>query len=127
MRQLISSGSPFEQTMGYSRAIAQGPFCFVSGTTGYDYATMQMPESVAAQAENALNTIEAALSQAGFAMADVIRATYYLTDTAHTDAVIPVLGKFFGQIRPAASLVFCSLMKPDMKIEIEVTAYKGDR
>ena len=125
MRTLISTGSPFEKTMGYSRAVVQGPFCFVSGTTGYDYSKMEMPADVAVQADNALGTIKAALVQAGFELSDVVRATYYLTNPADADAVIPVLGKYFSEIRPAASLVFCSLMKPEMKIEIEVTACKG--
>jgi enamine deaminase RidA (YjgF/YER057c/UK114 family) len=125
MRQLISTGSPFEQTMGYSRAVAQGPFCFVSGTTGYDYSKMAMPEDVAAQAENALKTIEAALTQAGFAMKDVIRANYYISDAAYSDAIVPVLGRYFGDIRPAITLLVAQLMKPEMKIEIDVTAYKG--
>jgi len=124
MRQLISTGSPFEKTMGYSRAVVQGPFCFVSGTTGYDYSKMEMPADVATQAAHALDTISAALGQAGFALSDVVRATYYLTQPEDADAVIPVLGRYFGEIRPAASLVFCRLMKPEMKIEIEVTAYK---
>ena len=124
MKKLISSGSPFEKTMGYSRAVVQGPFCFVSGTTGYDYSKMQMPEDVAMQAANALRTIEGALSQAGFAMSDVVRATYYLADVADADAVIPVLGQTFGEIRPAASLVIAQLMKPEMRVEIEVTACK---
>jgi enamine deaminase RidA (YjgF/YER057c/UK114 family) len=124
MRTLISSGSPFEKAMGYSRAVVQGPFCFVSGTTGYDYSKMQMPEDVATQTANALRTIESALSQAGFAMGDVVRVTYYLADVADADAVIPVLGQTFGEIRPAASLVVAQLMKPEMKIEIEVTACK---
>lgn len=126
MRQLISSGSPFEKTMGYSRAVAQGPFCFVSGTTGYDYKKMEMPEDVAQQAENALNTIQAALEQAGFSLADVMRANYYITDAADADAIIPVLGKFFSEIRPAATLLVTKLMKPEMKIEIDVTAYRRE-
>ncbi|MBU3725672.1 MAG: RidA family protein [Burkholderiaceae bacterium] len=125
MRQLISSGSPFEKTMGYSRAVAQGPFCFVSGTTGYDYKKMEMPDAVAQQAENALNTIEGALEQAGFSLADVVRANYYIADAADADAIIPVLGKFFGEIRPAATLLVTKLMKPEMKIEIDVTAFKN--
>ena len=124
MRKLISSGSPFEKTMGYSRAIAQGPFCFVSGTTGYDYQKMEMPEHVADQATNALSTIEAALKSAGFAMTDVVRATYYIADPAYSESIIPVLGRVFGDIRPAATLLVTQLMKPEMKVEIEVTAYK---
>jgi enamine deaminase RidA (YjgF/YER057c/UK114 family) len=124
MRKLISSGSPFEKTMGYSRAIAQGPFCFVSGTTGYDYQKMEMPEHVADQATNALSTIEAALKSAGFAMTDVVRVTYYIADPAYSESIIPVLGRVFGDIRPAATLLVTQLMKPEMKVEIEVTAYK---
>ena len=125
MRQLISTGSPFEKTMGYSRAVAQGPFCFVSGTTGYDYSKMAMPDGVAEQAENALKTIEAALAQAGFSMKDVIRASYYISDAAYSDAIVPVLGRYFGEIRPAITLLVAQLMKPEMKIEIDVPAYKG--
>jgi enamine deaminase RidA (YjgF/YER057c/UK114 family) len=124
MKKLISSGSPFEKTMGYSRAVAQGPFCFVSGTTVYDYAKMEMPEDVASQASNALGTIEKALAEAGFSMKDVVRVTYYISDAAHSEAILPVLGKFFGEIRPAATLLIAQLMKPEMKIEIEVTAFK---
>lgn len=125
MRQLISSGSPFEKTMGYSRAVAQGPFCFVSGTTGYDYKKMEMPGDVAQQAENALHTIRGALEQAGFALTDVIRVNYYIAEAGDADAVIPVLGKFFGEIRPAATLLVTKLLKLEMKIEIDVTAYKA--
>lgn len=125
MKTLISSGSPFEKTMGYSRAVAQGPFCFVSGTTGYDYAKMVMPESAAEQARNALQTIQKALGEAGFSLSDVVRVTYYLSDLSWADSVIPVFGEFFGDIRPAATLLVAQMLKPEMKIEIEVTAYKG--
>ncbi len=125
MRQLISSGSPFENTMGYSRAVVQGNFCFVSGTTGYDYSKMVMPEAVAEQAENALKTIQGALSQAGFALNDVVRVNYYISDPAFSDAIIPVLGRWFSEIRPAATLLVVQLMKPEMKIEIDVTAMKA--
>ncbi|MEN9759926.1 MAG: hypothetical protein RL676_1077 [Pseudomonadota bacterium] len=125
MRQLISTGSPFEKTMGYSRAVAQGPFCFVSGTTGYDYTKMEMPADVAQQAENALNTIASALKQAGFDLKDVIRVNYYISDVSFSDAIVPVLGRVFGEIRPAITLLVTQLMKPEMKIEIDVTAYKG--
>jgi enamine deaminase RidA (YjgF/YER057c/UK114 family) len=125
MKKLVSSGSPFEKTMGYSRAVVQGPFCFVSGTTGYDYAKMEMPADVAIQAANALKTIEGALKDAGFSMSDIVRATYYISEASYSDAIIPVLGSVFGEIRPAATLLVTQLMKPEMKIEIEVTAYKG--
>ncbi len=125
MRQLISSGSPFENTMGYSRAVVQGNFCSVSGTTGYDYSKMVMPDAVAEQAENALKTIQGALSQAGFEMKDVVRVNYYISDPAFSDAIIPVLGRWFSEVRPAATLLVVQLMKPEMKIEIDVTAMKA--
>ena len=121
-RQLISTGSPFERTAGYSRAVSDGDFCWVAGTTGYDYATMTMPESVADQTRNAMETIARALGEAGFSLSDVVRANYYITDAAYVDTVFPVLGSYFGEIRPAATMIVCGLNKPEMKIEIEVTA-----
>ncbi len=124
MRRLISTGSPFEQEAGYSRAVVQGDWCFVSGTTGYDYATMIMPERVEDQARNALKTIASALEEAGFSLADVVRAHYYITDAAFVDIVFPILGEHFGEIRPAATMIVCGLNKPEMKIEIEVTALR---
>ena len=124
-RKLISSGSPFERTAGYSRAVVQGDWCFVSGTTGYDYATMGMPETVEAQTRNCLKTIEAALDEAGFSLKDVVRNHYYVTDAAYADIVFPILGEAFGEIRPAATMVVCDLIRPEMLIEIEVTAFKG--
>lgn len=124
MRKLISTGSPFEKTAGYSRAVVQGDWCFVSGTTGYDYTTMTMPESIEAQARNCLTTIAKALADGGFEMTDVVRAHYYITDQAYVDAVFPILGETFGDIRPAATMIVCQLNKPEMKIEIEVTALK---
>jgi len=125
-RKLISTGSPFEKEAGYSRAVVDGDWCFVAGTTGYDYASMVMPDSVEAQADNALATIAAALEEAGFAMKDVVRARYYVTDRAFVDTVFPVLGKVFGDIRPAATMVICDLNTPEMKIEIEVTAKRSN-
>ncbi|HWJ72204.1 MAG TPA: RidA family protein [Kaistia sp.] len=124
-RQLISTGSPFEQAAGYSRALVQGPWCFVSGTTGYDYKTMTMPEDVGAQARNALATIETALKQGGFALADVVRVHYYIADAAFADAVFVETGRVFGVIRPAATMVIAPLIRPEMKIEIEATALKA--
>lgn len=123
-RKLISTGSPFEKTAGYSRAVVQGDWCFVAGTTGYDYATMSMPDAVEEQARNALDTIRKALTDAGFDMADVVRAHYYVTDRAFVKAVYPVFGEAFGDIRPAATLIVCDLAEPEMKIEIEVTALR---
>lgn len=124
MRKLISTGSPFEKTAGYSRAVVQGDWCFVAGTTGYDYATMTMPETVEAQTRNCLATIAKALMDASFELADVVRAHYYITDQAYADVVFPLLGEVFGEIRPAATMIVCKLIKPDMKIEIEVTALR---
>ena len=123
-RSLISSGSPFESQVGYSRAVVEGGWCWVAGTTGYDPKTRAMPESVAEQAQNALAVIEAALAESGFSLADTVRVTYYITDAAYWDAIGPVLGNAFGSIRPAATCVVCGLIKPEMKIEIEVTAYR---
>ena len=123
-RHLISTGSPFERTAGYSRAVVQGDWCFVSGTTGYDYKTMSMPDTVEAQTRNTLATIEKALADAGFGLADIVRAHYYITDASYADLVFPILGETFGEIRPAATMVVCALIRPEMKVEIEVTALK---
>lgn len=124
MRQLISTGSPFEKVAGYSRAVAMGPWCFVAGTTGYDYARMVMPEDVAAQAENAMTTIATALAEAGFALSDVVRARYIITDQSYADAVFTVVGRHFSDIRPAATMIVAGLIRPEMKVEIEVTALR---
>ena len=126
-RRLISTGSPFEKTAGYSRAVVDGDWCFVAGTTGYDYATMTMPESVEEQARNAMATVARALSDAGFALADVVRARYYVTDRAYVHRVYPILGEHFGSIRPAATMLVCDLAEPEMKIEIEATALRRKR
>lgn len=123
-RTLISSGSPFEKTVGYSRAVAQGDWCFVSGTTGYDPESREMPEDVKDQVRNALAVVERALADAGFSLRDVVRATYYITDMAYWDEIGPVLGAAFGEIRPAASCIVCGLVKPEMKFEVEVTALR---
>ncbi|KZL13652.1 MULTISPECIES: RidA family protein [unclassified Pseudovibrio] len=124
-RTLISSGSPFEKTAGYSRAVVDGDFVHVSGTTGYDYSTMQMPEDVGAQAVNALETIKGALGEAGCSLTDVVRARYYVTDRSNVEAVFAVLGEYFGEIRPAATMVICALIKEEMKVEIEVMARRS--
>ena len=122
-RHLISTGSPFEKTAGYSRAVIDGDFAFVAGTTGYNYSTMTMPADVTSQSRNCFKTIEAALKEGGFAMADIVRATYYITDARDTDAVLAVCGEMLSDIRPAATiLVIAGLYKPEMKVEIEVTA-----
>src|SRR4029453_18310268 len=114
-RRLIPTGSPLEKTVGYSRAVIDGDFAFVAGTTGYDYATMTMPADVTSQTRNCFKTIEAALKDGGFAMADIIRATYYVTDAREADAVLAVCGEVFGDIRPAATiLAVAGLYKPEM-------------
>jgi len=122
-RRLISTGSPLEKTAGYSRAVIDGDFAFVAGTTGYDYSTMTMPADVTSQSRNCFKTIAAALQEGGFAVADVVRATYYLTDIKDADAHFAVCGEVLGEIRPAATMVVVSaLARPEMKVEIEVTA-----
>lgn len=123
-RQLISSGSPFEEHIAYSRAVAQGPFVFVSGTTGFDYATMTIAEGVAQQAEQCLRNIDSALRKAGSSLADVVRVTYVLPNGQDFEACWPVLRKYFGEVRPAAMMISAQLLDPRMKIEIEVTAMK---
>ena len=123
--QLISSGSPFEAKMGYSRAVVKGGWCFISGTTGYDYTTMQMPAGIADQARNCFATIAGVLDQAGFTMADIVRVQYSVANASLVDALIPVLGETLGTIRPAATMVIAGLIRPEMLVEIEVTAFKG--
>ncbi|WP_096787001.1 RidA family protein [Rhodobacter sp. CZR27] len=121
----ISTGSPFEATMGFSRAVVKGGWCFVSGVTGYDYATMAMPDGIAEQARNAFTTIAQVLEEAGFVMADIVRVQYTVTDADQVEALIPVLGEVLGEIRPAATMVIAGLIRPEMLVEIEVTAFKG--
>lgn len=121
----ISTGSPFEKSFGYSRAIVKGDWCFVSGVTGYDYATMEMPSGIADQAVNCFKTIENVLIEAGFDMSDIVRVQYTVVSTDLVDEVVPALGDAMGDIRPAATMVIASLIKPEMLIEIEVTAFKG--
>ena len=111
--------------MGYSRAVVKGGWCFVSGATGYDYTTMEMPDGVTRQAENCFITIGAVLAQAGFEMTDIVRVQYTLTDAALLPQLVPVLGKALGHIRPAATMVIAGLIRAEMLIEIEVTALKG--
>ena len=122
-RRLISTGSPFEKTAGYSRAVIDGDFAFVAGTTGYDYDTMLTPADITSQSRNCFKTIEATLRESGFAMADIVRATYYITDPKDAGAHFAICGEILGEIRPAATLlVVAGLYKPEMKVEIKVTA-----
>ena len=124
-RRLISSGSTFEQEIGYSRAVVDGDWIFVSGTTGFDYATMTIADGVVAQAEQCLKNIVHALAQAGAGLQDVVRVTYMLPDAREFPACWPVLRQYFGEIRPAATMICAGLADPRMRIEIEVTARKG--
>jgi 2-iminobutanoate/2-iminopropanoate deaminase len=123
-RRLISSGSSFEKSIGYSRAVVDGDWVFVSGTTGFDYSTMTIKDDVVSQCEQTLKNIEAALKQAGAGLQDVVRVHYLLTNAADFEACWPALGKAFGEVRPAATALVCGLVDPRMKIEIEVTALK---
>jgi enamine deaminase RidA (YjgF/YER057c/UK114 family) len=123
-RTLISSGSTFERDIGYSRAVVQGEWVFVSGTTGFDYSSMTLAEGVEAQTEQCLKNIEAALRQAGSSLKDVVRVTYMLPDAREFPACWPVLRRYFGEIRPAATMISVNLLDPRMRIEIEVTALR---
>jgi enamine deaminase RidA (YjgF/YER057c/UK114 family) len=126
-RRHISSGSPFESQIGYSRAVVEGEWIFVSGTTGYDYETMTMPEDVAEQAENTIATIARALAEAGASLDDVVRVRYILPNPADFEPCWPVLRRAFANARPAATMLVAGLMTPEMKIEIEVTARRTER
>jgi enamine deaminase RidA (YjgF/YER057c/UK114 family) len=126
-RRLISSGSPFEAQIGYSRAVVQGDWVFVSGTTGFDYRTMQISPDVAEQARQCLANIARALHEAGATMADVVRVHYILPDGADFERCWPVLREVFGEVRPAATMICAHLLDPRMRIEIEVTALKQGR
>jgi enamine deaminase RidA (YjgF/YER057c/UK114 family) len=127
-RLLVSSGSPFERSYGYSRAVRWGDEVHLSGTTGYDYATMAMPEDVAQQARNIYATLAQALREAGGELADIVRLRTYVTDAAYCEPVLRVQGEVFGAIRPAATIVVVAgLLKPEMKVEIEADARLSKR
>lgn len=121
-RQLISSGSKFEEDIGYSRAVVDGDWVFVSGTTGFDYSTMSIPAGLVEQTEQCLKNIELALRQAGSSFADIVRVTYILPDATEFSECWPILRKYFGEVRPAATMISAGLADPRMRIEIEVTA-----
>jgi enamine deaminase RidA (YjgF/YER057c/UK114 family) len=125
-RRLISSGSAFEARIGYSRAVVDGDWVFVSGTTGFDYARMSIADDVVEQCEQCLRNIAAALGEAGASLADVVRVTYVLPNAADFEPCWPVLRKHFGEVRPAAMMISAGLLDPRMKIEIEVTARISD-
>jgi enamine deaminase RidA (YjgF/YER057c/UK114 family) len=123
-RQLISSGSTFEQEIGYSRAVVDGDWVFLSGTTGFDYTTMSISDSLLAQTEQCLENIVSALRQAGSSLEDVVRVTYVLPNGADFAQCWPVLRNYFEAVRPAAMMISAGLADPRIKIEIEVTARK---
>ena len=124
-RKLISSGSSFEEQIGYSRAVVDGEWIFVSGTTGFDYATMSIAASPAEQADQCLRNIRHALRQAGADLRDVVRVTYILPNGEDFEQCWPVLKRYFGDVRPAATMLCAGLLDPRMKIEIEVTARRS--
>lgn len=124
-RTLVSMGSGGEKQFSFSRAVVQGDWCFVAGTVGYDYARNELPESAAQQAHNTFANIMAALKTAGFELGHTVRVQYTLSDRKYIDEVTPVFKQYFGNILPAATCVIAGLVDPDMKVEIEVTAYKG--
>jgi len=121
-RRVILSGSTFEEEIGYARAVVDGERVYVSGTTGFDYATMTIPDGVVEQAEQCLRNIEAALAEAGCTFADVVRVRYLLPDRDDFEPCWPTLRRAFGEIRPAATMLVCGLSDPRMKIEIEAYA-----
>jgi enamine deaminase RidA (YjgF/YER057c/UK114 family) len=125
MVQRVSTGSPFEEKFGYSRAVRHGDTVYVSGTTGYDYTTMKMPDAVGEQAKNALATIDKALQQTGSSIKDTVRVVYYVGDAFDVDEVVAAVGPVFRDIKPAATMLIVKMIEAAMKIEIEVTARVG--
>ena len=123
-RKLISTGSPFEAQIGYSRAIVQDGWIFVAGTTGYDYATMSMPSDIGSQCRNTLATISRVLEEAGATLDDVVRVRYIVPDPADWPLCWPITSEAFARARPAATMISAALQTHEMKIEIEVTARK---
>jgi len=124
-RKLISSGSTFEQEIGYSRAVVDGDWVFVSGTTGYDYSDMSIADDVVSQCDQCLQNIADALKEAGCSMKDVVRVHYILPDASEFESCWPLLKRYFGDVRPAATMFSAGLASPQMRIEIEVTARIG--
>src|SRR5262245_24623985 len=124
-RTLVSSGSTFEADIGYSRAVVDGDWIFVSGTTGFDYTTMTISEDVVVQCRQAMHNVASALSQAGGSIADIVRVRYILPKREDFEPCWPVLKEYLGEVRPAATMIQAGLSDPRMKIEIEVTARRG--
>jgi enamine deaminase RidA (YjgF/YER057c/UK114 family) len=125
-RQLISSGSSFEEQIGYSRAVVDGDWIFVSGTTGFDYRSMTISSSLVEQTDQCLRNIQSALEQAGASLADVVRVRYILPKGDDFPQCWPILRQYFGDVRPAATMIAAGLADPRMQIEIEVTARRRD-
>lgn len=125
-RKLISSGSSFEDLIGYSRAVVDGKWVFVSGTTGFNYKDMTISEDIESQTDQCLKNIEAALKQADAKMKDIVRVMYILPNAQEFESCFPILRKWFGEIKPAATMISCGLSDPRMKIEIQVTAKRVD-
>jgi enamine deaminase RidA (YjgF/YER057c/UK114 family) len=125
VRRLISSGSTFEREIGYSRAVVDGDWIFVSGTTGFDYESMTISDDVVEQAEQCFRNIEKALKEAGSGFADVVRVRYILPRAEDFEPCWPVLRRYFGEVRPAATMISAGLIDSRVKIEIEVTARRG--
>ncbi len=126
-RRLISSGSTFEREIGYSRAVVHGDWVFVSGTTGFDYASMTISDCLTEQTEQCLRNIQTALEEAGAGLDDVVRVTYVLPEAADFPQCWPILRRYFGDVRPAAMMISAGLADPRMRIEIEVTACRQSR
>ncbi|MDO8437426.1 MAG: RidA family protein [Nitrosomonadaceae bacterium] len=124
-RRLISSGSTFEQEIGYSRAVVEGDWIFVSGTTGFDYSKMTISNDLLEQTEQCFRNIEMALNEAGASLRDTVRVTYVLPDAADFPKCWPVMRKYLGEVRPAAMMLAAGLSDPRMRIEIQVTAHRG--
>ena len=124
-RRLISSGSPFERQIGFSRAVTTGPWVFMSGTTGFDYKSMTISDNVVEQAEQCFRNVGSVLEQAGASFADVVRITYLVTRREDFEPIWPVLQRYLGEIRPACTVIVAGLLDPRMLIEIEVTAFKA--
>jgi enamine deaminase RidA (YjgF/YER057c/UK114 family) len=123
-RRLISSGSPFEAQIGYSRAVVAGPWMFMSGTTGFDYKSMTIADNVVEQAEQCFRNVAGVLEQAGVSFADVVRITYLVTRREDFEPIWPVLQRYLGEVRPACTVIVAQLLDPRMLIEVEVTAFK---
>lgn len=124
-RRLISSGSPFEQNIGYSRAVVDGDWVFVSGTTGFDYGTMTISDDVVEQAEQCFKNINLALAEAECALSDVVRVHYILPNREDFEPCWPVFRRYFADVRPASTMIVAGLADPRMRIEIEVTARRS--